>query len=240
LAWRDATLAAICDRLEPWAHGTVARARTHPQYFDFNVVRVADDPRMSVEALAAFADEALDGLGHRRVDFDLIGPAELRRAGFAAQGWKSTRLLWLRHEAAPPRLPDAPIEEVAYDAVHDLRVAWHEEDFSDHDFAGYHLQSREVALRRGAKVLAAYEAGLPVAFAQLERAGRAAEITQVYVHPEHRGAGRGAAVTCAAIEAAGDAEDLWICADDEARPKELYARLGFRAAWTTMEFLRVL
>jgi len=53
----------------------------------------------------------------------------------------------------------------------------------------------------------------------------AAEITQVYVHPEHRAAG-GAAMTRAAIEAAGDEHDLWIAADDEDRPKQLYARLA--------------
>ena len=55
-----------------------------------------------------------------------------------------------------------------------------------------------------------------------------------FVHPEYRGDGRGTAITRAAIEAAGDVRDLWIVADDEDRPKELYARLGFRAAWTTI------
>ena len=45
--------------------------------------------------------------------------------------------------------------------------------------------------------------------------------------------------TCAAIKAVGDVEDLWICADDERRAKQLYARLGFRPAWMAMEFLRL-
>ena len=44
-------------------------------------------------------------------------------------------------------------------------------------------------------------------------------------------------MTRAAIEAAGGVRDLWIAADDDDRPKELYARLGFRPAWTEMEFL---
>jgi predicted GNAT family acetyltransferase len=83
------------------------------------------------------------------------------------------------------------------------------------------------------------EGGAPVAFAQLERDGDAAEIAQVYVHPEHRGGGRGTAVTRAAIAAASGVRDLWIVADDEDRPKQLYARLGFRPAWTSMEFLRL-
>jgi len=238
LAWRNAGHAAVCDVLKPWAHGTVARATRCPSYFDFNVVRVEEDPAMSVEALMAFADEALAGLAHRRVDFDLIEDAEPLRAAFEAKGWKGSRLLWMRHEASPPPGPEIAVEEVPYDAVGELRVAWHREDFPNQDPADYHVQAREVALRRRARVLAVSEGGVPVAFAQLERRGPASEITQVYVRPEYRGAGRGTAMTRAAIEAAGDVRDLWIVADDDGRAKRLYSRLGFRPAWAMMEFLR--
>ena len=236
-AWHHAAHAAVCDVLEPWAHGTVVRATPYPSYFAFNAVRVEDDPAMSVEALAAFADEALAGLAHRCVTFDLVAAAEPLRAGFEAKGWKALRLLWMHHDAAPPPGPDVSVEEIPYDAVHDLRVAWHLEDFPDQDPAEYHAQAREVAQRRHVQVLAVREGGTPVAFTQLERDGAAAEISQVYVHPEHRGGGRGTAMTRAAIEAAGDVRDLWITADDDDRPKQLYARLGFRPAWTTMEFV---
>ena len=238
-AWYHAAHAAVCDVLEPWAHGTVVRATRYPSYYDFNVVRVEEDPAMSVEALIAFADEALAGLAHRRVDFDLAAIAEPLRAGFESNAWKPQRLLWMRHQAPPPPGPDVSAEEVPYDAVHDLRVAWHGEDFPDQDPAAYHAQAREVALRRDARVLAVREDGIPVAFAQLERDRATAEITQVYVHPDHRGGGRGTAITRAAIEAAANVRDLWICADDDDRPKELYARLGFRPSWTAMQFLRL-
>ncbi len=53
--WHHASQAAVCDVLEPWSHGTVVRATRYPSYFDFNVVRVAEDPAMSVDALAAYA-----------------------------------------------------------------------------------------------------------------------------------------------------------------------------------------
>jgi GNAT superfamily N-acetyltransferase len=239
-AWRHGAHARVCDVLEPWTHGTVARATRYPSYYDFNVVRVEADPGMSVPALAAFADEALAGLAHRRVDFDDAGAATTLRGGFAADGWRALRLLWMRHETPPPPAADAAVEEVPYEAVHDLRVAWlREKGFGERDADDYHAQSREVALLRDAQVLAIHAAGRPVAFAQLERDGAAAEITQVYVHPEHRGDGRGTAMTRAAIAAAGDVRDLWIAADDEGRPKQLYARLGFRPAATTMEFLRL-
>jgi GNAT superfamily N-acetyltransferase len=238
-AWRHATHAAVCDVVEPWAHGTVVRATRYPSYYDFNVVRVEEDPAMSVEELAAFADKALAGLAHRRVDFDVLDAAERLRPGFEANGWKALRLVWMRHAAPPPAGPDVAVAEVPYDAVHDLRVAWHLEDFPGQDSAGYLAQAREVAMRRAVRVLAVRDADTPVAFAQLEGDSAGAEITQVYVHPEHRGCGRGTAITRAAIEAAGAPRDLWIAADDDDRPKMLYARLGFRPAWTAMEFLRL-
>src|SRR3954470_21763450 len=88
-AWRHAQHAAICDVLKPWAHGTVVCASRFPGYFDFNVVRVEDDPAMSVDALVAFADAALAEHAHRRVDFEIADAAEPLRKGFEAQGWKA-------------------------------------------------------------------------------------------------------------------------------------------------------
>ncbi len=237
-ARRNATHDAICDVIEPWAHGTIVRATRHPSYWAFNLVRVEEDPAMSVEALAAVADEALAGLSHRCLDFDLAEAAEPLRAGFEAMGWKTERLIWMCHESLVPPGPDIGVEEVPYDTVHDLRVAWHQEDFPGMDPGGYHAEAREVALRCGARVLAVMDGRAPIAYAQLERHGGTAEITHVYVHPEYRGAGRGTAITRAAIESASDARDIWIVADDEGRPKELYARLGFRAAWAMTEVLR--
>ena len=94
-------------------------------------------------------------------------------------------------------------------------------------------------MSRGAVLLAVEVEGSLVGYSQLERDGDGAEVTQVYVLPEHRGRGLGTALTCAAMSTGESARDLWICADDEGRPKHLYARLGFRPAWTTMEFERV-
>jgi GNAT superfamily N-acetyltransferase len=238
-AWRYRTHAAVCDVIAPWAHGTVVRATRMPSYYNFNAVRVEDRSPPSVDELLAFADEALAGLEHRQIDFDHADVAEPLRAAFGALGWRSLRLLWMRHEAAPPAAPRLAVEEVPYDAVKDLRAAWHREDFPGVDEGDHPAEARAVAMRRGVHVLAVRERGRPVAFAQLERDGDAAEITQVYVHPHHRGGGRGTAMTTAAIAAAADVRDLWICADDEDRPKDLYARLGFRPAATTMEFLRL-
>jgi GNAT superfamily N-acetyltransferase len=238
-AWHHAVHETVCDVLEPWAHGTVARATRYPCYFDFNVVRVEEQPAMDVRGLAGFADTALAGVAHRRLDFELPLLAEQLREDFIAMGWRATGLLWMRQERATPDGPTVPVEEVPYGAVDALRVAWHREDFPDPDPAGFHAQAREVAQLRGARVLAIHEHGAPVAFAQLERDRAAAEITQVYVDPAHRGRGLGAAIVRAAIAHASEVEDLWICADAEDWPQRLYMRLGFKAVWKTIEFLRL-
>jgi GNAT superfamily N-acetyltransferase len=238
-AWHHAAQDSVCDVIEPWAHGTVLRASRYPTYWDFNVVRVEEDPKLSVEALVAFADEALAGLGHRRVDLECATAAEPLRAEFKAQGWLTQRLVWMRHEAPAPSGPAIAVEHVPYEAVDDLRVAWHGEDFPGHDMGKHLVHAREVALLRGAEVLAVLDGGTPVAFAQSASDGRSTEIEQVYVSPDHRGNGLGTALTRAAVSAARDVEDLWIVADDEGRPKQLYSRLGFRAAWTAIEALRL-
>jgi len=237
--WYRGVHAEFCDVREPWEHGTVVRATRYPDYYDLNAVRVEEDPGMSADELVAFADEALEGLAHRRIDFEDAGAAEPLRGRFEELGWMTERLVWMRHEAAPPPGPDIAVDEVPYDEVYDLRVGWLQEDFPDHDMRDYINEALEVAQRRRAQVLAVREGGAPVGFAQLEHHDGSAEIAQAYVHPDHRGRGLGTAITRAAIHAARDANDLWIVADDEGRPTALYKRLGFEPAWTAVENTRL-
>jgi ribosomal protein S18 acetylase RimI-like enzyme len=196
--WRDAGHAAVCDSIEPWAHGTIARASRYPTYYDFNVLRVEED----VE--------------------------------------KATRLLWMLQQAPVPSGDAGPaVEEVDYDETEELRLSWHLEDFAETEYERFRIGAREIAMAKGTRVLIIREQGEPIAFTQVQWDGGSAEINGVYVHPEHRGRGLGTAITRAAIAVASEAEDLWIVADDEDRPKDLYARLGFRTVWTTIEFLRL-
>jgi ribosomal protein S18 acetylase RimI-like enzyme len=238
-AWRTGSLRACCDRVEPWQHGTIFRATRYPSYYDLNVVLVEEPTAKTVAELCAAADAALAGLDHRLVEFTVASHAEPRREEFERREWRSLRLVWMRHVDDAPAVPAADVEEVPYEAVDDLRVRWHHEDFPGVDPSAFHLQAREVAMKRGARILAVREGGDALAFAQLEHDGQSAEITEVYVRRDHRGRGLGTAVTAAAITAARAEGDLWIIADDEARAKDLYARLGFRAVAKTMQFLRL-
>jgi len=238
-AWHHGRQALICDVVEPWAHGTVLRATRYPDYWDFNLLRVEEDPAMDVGELVAVADDALADCPHRRIDFDVIESAESRRSDFEALGWRVLRLLYMRHEEPSSPAPELAVEEVPYGAVDELRLLWHAEDFPGQDPRGYHDQAREVALSRGARVFAARRGDEIVGFSQLEHVDGSAEIDQVFVRPELRGAGLGTAITRASIDAAGPVDALWIAADDEDRSKDLYGRLGFRPVWTSMEITRL-
>jgi ribosomal protein S18 acetylase RimI-like enzyme len=237
--WQNAQHDAVCDVQEAWAHGTVVRASRYPTYYNFNVVRVEREPAMDAAELAAFADGALDGLEHRRLDFEHVDAGRARRGELERMGWKTTSLVWMHHgdPAAVAAGEGIEVEQAPYEAADELRLAWHLEDFAGSEYEAFSVAAREVAETRDVRLLIVRERGNPIAYAQLERSGGGAEITQVYVHPEHRGEGRGTAMTRAAIAAAGDVADLWIIADDEDRPKRLYERLGFQPVWRTMEFL---
>ncbi len=235
--WREPEL--LADRIELWEHGTVYRASRYPRYSNVNVLRVTDDPGMSAEELMSFADQALAGLRAQRIEFDCVRVAEPLRAGFAAHGFRCKRLVWMRFVGSPPDGAQAGVAEVAYDEAGTLRRAWEDEEYPSVDVAEYLAQAREVRLRLGNRTLALYEDSVPVGFAALDPGEDETELAALYVLPEFRGGGRGTRLAKAAIAAAGPVHDLWICADDEDRPKHLYERLGFKPVLTMMQFLRL-
>jgi ribosomal protein S18 acetylase RimI-like enzyme len=230
---------AVCDSVEDWEYGWIVRSPSYPRYFDLSLVHIAEDPGFTAEEVVDFADRALAGFEHRRVGFESIEAGERVRAGLEALGWKSTRLVWMRHEGPSPPGGGVPVERVPYEAAHELRVAWTHEDFPTLDTTGYFEEAQAVSMARGVEVFAVLEDGDAVAFAELERVGDSAEVASVYVHPDHRGAGLGTAITQAAIKAGSDARDLWIVADADGNARHIYERLGFGEAWTLLDFLRL-
>jgi GNAT superfamily N-acetyltransferase len=239
LAWTRWQRESICDQIEPWEHGSVLRTPRFPNWFDVSIVRVQDDPGMTAGQLMAFADEALAGFPHRLISFEDADVAAPLRRDFQAAGWRTHSLVYMHHEGWRDAVNDPRVREVSFDVIEPLRRAWHQEDFPGHDPTGFHDQQREVHVARGDRVLALHEAGETIGYAGLDVGDGQTEVGAVYVLPEHRGGGRGTALTSAAVAAAGDIEDVWICADAEDRPQHLYARLGFRPVLHTMDFLRL-
>lgn len=241
IARRHAVHATVCDRIEPWAHGTLVLATRFPTYWDYNSLRVEGVPpaELTAQAIAVEADRLQAGLAHRKVEIEDTGTGAALRPGFEAMGWIVERLAWMAHDGSPgaasPRVARVQARET--DA---LRREWLSEEALDPEHA--RVEAEVAALLPGELVTFAARdaAGEPAAYATLRVAGTSAEIEDVYCTPDQRGRGLAGALVGTAIahaRAAG-ADELWIGADDEDFPKDLYARHGFRTAWIRHDAVR--
>ena len=222
----------VCEEVRPFSHGLVFRSPRHPDFWEYNCIRV-DRPMVASDMIAA-ADRELVGCAHRLAEWMTPMPdgvvGELRE-----RGWMATPLVYMLHDGRAVTEGRVELVEVDYDLVRELRDIWHREDFGEHtETENFHAQAREVAELADVRVIAAVQDGRPAGFAQVETHDGGSEVTQVFVRPERRGAGLGAALTARAIRAGKEAApDVWICAERDDRPRRLYERLGFRAVVET-------
>jgi GNAT superfamily N-acetyltransferase len=217
----------VCDEVRPFSHGTVLRCRRHPDFWEYNCLRL--DRSMEAGDLIAAADRELADCAHRFVEWMVPMPDRVVRE-LRERGWMADPRIYMRHDGRTV-LEDRPeLVEVDYDAVLELRHLWHREDFGDDTEAEtFQAQAREVAELAGVRVIAAIDNRYLTGFAQVETHDGGSEVAQVFVRPECRGAGRGGALTAQAIRVASDAApQVWICAERDNRPRRLYQRLGFR------------
>lgn len=244
IAWRHGYHAAVCNRIEPWAHGTAVRADDVPSYYEFNLARVAGpDPGLDAEALAAAAEPALAGLGHRRIEVEDTAAGERVAPGFAAMGWIVERLAYLSRELPGPELSGrhgAELRIEPFEASRSLRRAWQGESTWGEE-ADFTLVEEQAAAPRGTRAAVGYLDGEPAGFAGFSAYGETAEIETVFCLPERRNGGLGGDLVARALAEAhaGGARHALIEADDDGHSKRLYERLGFRTVWVRYVFTRV-
>ncbi len=230
----------MCDVVEPWEHGTVFRATRLPEFWAYNGVRL-EGPAASVgvDLLVHMADVRLGDVAHRQVEVEDEAAGARLRAGFAALGWVTERLVWMRLNGRGP--PGRDFEEVPFEATRSLRVEWTRSSpwrITEEAIRKLAADEEETAGLRGSRALIARDdAGTPVAFTIFVARDGTAEVDQAYVTPRLRGRGIGGALVAAAVRAAG-AEVTYIVADDEGESKRLYRRLGFRPVWLQHTFTR--
>src|SRR4051794_22766251 len=198
-----------------------------PRLWEYNCIRL--DRTMEAGEMIAAAERELTGCAHRFVEWTIPMPdsvaGELRERGGVGHP-----LVFLLPDGRPLAQAHSELVEVDYDVVRELRDLWHREDFGEHtEPETFHAQAREVAELAEVRVLAAMQQARAIGFAQVETHNGGGEVSQVFVHPAHRGAGLGGALTARAIGLGAEAApDVWICADRDDRPRRLYERLGFR------------
>jgi predicted GNAT family acetyltransferase len=97
-----------------------------------------------------------------------------------------------------------------------------------------------IAERVETRFLAVLEDEVPVSWADLYVADGVAQIEDVATSESHRNRGLASAVVTAAIQkaSASGAELVFLLADEDDWPKELYRRLGFDAIGRNYDFVR--
>lgn len=242
IARRHAAHVAVCDRIEPWEHGTFVAASRFPTYWDYNALRVEGRPPggLTGTALAEAADRLQGDLAHRKVEIEDEDAGARLRPEFDALGWRTERIAFMLHTGGVAGDPSPRVREVPADTVDALRREWLGEEALDPEHAA--VETAVAHLLPGELVtLAAPDAGGdPAAYSALRIAGREAEIEDVFCTPSQRGRGLATALVATAVARARAAgvEELWIGADDDDWPKELYARLGFETVWLRHDAVR--
>jgi ribosomal protein S18 acetylase RimI-like enzyme len=212
-------------RTVPSAVGTAVYLDELPKRLDANFLQVERGEPAEIEAEAERLDRRMLFLPDAELGERVAPPLEER-------GWRVNRVTVMAQQREPEREADlALVEEVAEE---DLRAAraelnagrpWGEPDVMAELFAGKHL----IGSLMEARFFAVKVDGEVVSYTDLYQDGPEAQVEDVGTLPEHRGRGYATAVVLAAIHAARErgAEFVFLVADREDWPKELYGRLGF-------------
>ncbi|MGH7640893.1 MAG: GNAT family N-acetyltransferase [Candidatus Dormibacteria bacterium] len=190
--------------------------------------------------LVSEADRVLGGAGleHRCLELALerVEPGWLRE--FAEQGYRIRRTLAMAVRGPSQRSPRAPVERVDYAQVRDLATAsWRRSLPQSSDDVIRQLVDRRRLTERACRVshhLVRSAAG-PVSRCELYLDPPTAQVESVETEPEWQGRGFAAAVVLDAIALARDSgcDLIFLYADADDWPQQLYRHLGFEAVGMT-------
>jgi ribosomal protein S18 acetylase RimI-like enzyme len=226
---------------QPFRFGTAVLTPELPLRYDSNLLYV-DQPVSSPEELADEADRIFSeaGLRHRAILFRHAEEGE--RAAAALPGWEPERHVVMAQLREPEPVDTRDVQEVGHEGVRPTR----ERMLATYDWGSpavtRQLLDYKALLERWVTVrsFGALVDGEVVAYSDLYTAGRDAQVEDVATLPEHRGSGYAKAVVTRAAEEGrrGGADFVFLVADAEDWPQELYKRLGFDIVGRYVKLLR--
>jgi GNAT superfamily N-acetyltransferase len=227
---RSATT-TLADELVTIDAGFVVRSTELPDWWDLNHVRITRP--VSVQELLGLVEEHQRGLSFRQVVVEGTAGEGLE-APLRAAGWKVARNLLMALAGMPDRPPN-PVELIEPDGERVVATMrrWHLEahpDASAEELEMLAYYARIEADGLGDRLLGVEgRGGELAAITKLRSFGGVAQIEDVYTIPEARNRGYARALVCRAIvlARAGGSDLIFLTADDDDWPQQLYARLGF-------------
>lgn len=241
VAFEEALREQGADQIVPFRWGDAVLTPSLPHVWDLNLLRVTKSGASAAE-LAAEADriQGEAGIAHRRV----AAEDEHLVEGFEALEWERNRYVFMAYRGEGRRRPTrSEVREVSREAVLPIREALvREAPWADDEVA-----VRQV-LEAGGRIAGAVcprhfgvqvDGGV-VSAADLYGDGATAQVEDVVTLAPHRNQGYAGAVILHAVdEAHASGHDfVFLRADDEDWPKELYARLGFEPIGVKWTFQR--
>jgi GNAT superfamily N-acetyltransferase len=234
---------ALAEEVVPCRFGKAAFVHSLPRVYWINLISVEPGTRATAAELAAEAERFQEpaGLGHRKVGvYDDLGYEV--EVDFRALGWNVERHLVMTHER-PAELAPGRLDEVTFD---DLESVWAEgiresPHGRDEEVVRQLVEAQHRRrLGIGVRYFAARVEGDIASYCELFSDGETAQVESVMTLERFRGRGLAKAVVSHAVrEARGAGHSLvFLLADDEDWPKDLYRRLGFEACGHTWELIR--
>ena len=214
----------------PHPLGRLVRHAGHPGYWSLNELQVQHPAPAGLDAatVAQAAKEAQGDLPHRRVFIDDDATGAALAPTLNAGGWNCTRDVYMALRRPPDRAPTAAAREADFDTLLAAKQALLGESVGTRDGDVIARGTRAMATP-GTRFVVADHEGSTAAYATLYSDGAVAQVEDVSTQPRARGHGLARAVVQHAVHLArADGHELiFLVADADDWPRQLYARLGF-------------
>jgi ribosomal protein S18 acetylase RimI-like enzyme len=238
-------LAAAAQRSEPHPLGLLLFDDARPRVWVHNQLHVTG-PAGDIDDVVRILDEHYEGLEHRRAVVEDEVEGERLAEGFRARGWVVDTTVYMALREPRDREPDASLA---------AEVSAQQQRAVEHQTLGESPFAKEAEVRdmlvdaRVARQAAVDECrliggmvdGRHVGNTTVYIAGDIAQVEDVATLRDYRGRGVARAMVSLAVDIARESDPglIWIAADDNDWPKELYAKLGFRPMGRIFSFTRV-
>jgi GNAT superfamily N-acetyltransferase len=228
-----------CERHVPHPLGEAFFHHGLPRAWVLN--QLAVDAEVDADQLEAALEQLYAGFGHRRAYVERDDTGARVAPALRERGWLVSREVVMVRRRERDRPAAAGVaREVEAETLHAVEAATTaEEPYGTPDVLPQIIERHRLVARAAgrSRYFVASADGVDAAHATLYSDGTIAQIELVGTLTAFRGRGLARAVVSAALDAAveGDHALVFMLADDDDWPKELYARLGFDPvghAWT--------
>lgn len=250
-AWHRAITFMRCideraaEQVVPFRWGRALVDRRFGLVHDANYVIADRLAGLDVDASALIAEaERIQGeasLRHRRVNVDDQPAAERLRAGFTARGFEPERfVLMVHHRPAERAIDRGGVREVDWRVIRPARELrrshepWATAELVRQIMDREQLMATQIATR----YFAVFDEGQVVSSCELRTEGATAQVETVETLAAYRNRGLARAVVSAALDAARDRDFVFLVADADDWPQQLYRRMGFDDVGFESRFLR--